>query len=644
LVDVTGRRAALRAGVVTALVAGLLVMIPMPAQAQNPDLRLDGIGSIELRVGGGAQSVQIKVENRDDEAPAGQVGLTMTVPLADLGVHIASAPPECGLTNNNTRMDCTIAQIPPGQTWVGLTQVSVHGNSPLQAGETRNGTAQVVLSGGDQQQFNVRLEGPERPPGVPEVSGFVTDEATGERIEGAAVLLVDSQNAEFRTGTNGNGEYRFAGEAIAPGALGLRASKEGFEGQENIQQGQAGQPLTGIQLTLRSTAAPTPSATPTPTPTPTATSTPAPVAVADSGGSGGSFFTTLLVVLGLLLVLLGVGAIGLLIIRRRRERAEDEGPAGAAAPTSGPRGPRPGGPGGYRPPPAPATQVMRTRGGPLPAVGPSPALADAPTMLQQRVGSADQTAVLPRAGDPPGPRPPAAGSPPPPRPAAPTYGTPSAGSGDPRGRHAGAEGYEGYGGRAGPGGPAHSGGPAYGHQQPGYQPADTQAYGHQTYGRQAYGHQTYDTQAYDNQAHDNQAHDNQAYGDQAYGGSGPGGPGYGSPGGRAEPGGYAGEPPAGRHGHGGYGPGPEGGPYGPDPYLQPGQPTAGYPPPSSGYGQPPYPPGYDQSGYRQQPDQQQPGYRQPDPPDPYYDEAGQPRSRHSAEQPPERRRLDWLDD
>ena len=619
----------MRAGVVAALAAALLTALPAaPAQAQ-PELRLEGIGGVELRVGGGAQSVQLGVRNDSDEEAAEQVGLSLTVPLADLGVHIASAPPECTLTASNTRMDCTIGQIPPDQSWVGLTQIGVHGNSPLQAGETRNGAAQVALASGGTQQFNVRLQGPERPAGVPEVSGFVTDESTGEPIEGASVLLVDSQNAEFRTTTNTNGEYRFTGADIAPGAIGLRASKEGFEGQENIQQGQAGQPLTGIQLTLRSTATPTPSATASPTPTPTLTGSPSPAAAVDTeGGSGGSFFTTLMVVLGVLLVLLGVGAIVFLIIKRRREQQGDDGPAGAAAPTSGPRGPgpRPGSHGVYRPAPAPATQVIGgARTGPLPAVGPSRALADAPTMMQQRAGTADQTTMLPRAGEPPGPRPPQAGGPPAPRPAAPTYGTPGTGPGyeDQRGRHAGAGGY---------------GSPA--------SPAGYESIG---------------------------------YAGSGYTGPAEGGPVHGGPVHGGQPG-YPAEPPAaGRHGRTDYGPAPDGGSYGPDPYTQPAQPTAGYPPPSSGYGQPSYrdpgpradayrgdygqpgydQPGYDQSGYRQspyqgqpgqgQPGQEQPGQEQPGQEQPgyvgdYYDESGQPRSRHAADQPPERRRLDWLDD
>ncbi|MGH3679874.1 MAG: carboxypeptidase-like regulatory domain-containing protein, partial [Natronosporangium sp.] len=371
----------------------------MPAQAQpGSELRLGGIGNIELRVGGGEQNVQLRVENRGD-LPALNVQLTMTVPMGDLEVHIASTPPECNLANDS-RMDCRIGDIQPDQTWTGVAQIGVHGNSPLQAGETRNGTAEVVLSGGGSQSFNVRLQGPDRPEGVPEVSGFVTDQATGEPIEGAKVILADSQGVTLETTTNGDGNFQFAADNIAPGSIGLQASKDGYEGQEVIEQGQAGEALSNVQLVLVSTATPTPSASPSPSPTASPTGTPVAAPAADTGDSGGSFFTTLLVILGIVFVLLGVAAIVVLIIRRRRERGEDDGLADDD-PTSGPRGPgpRPGSHGVYRPSPTAAqTQVIGGRGGAVPGVGPSPALANAPTMMHQRGGAADATMLQPRAG------------------------------------------------------------------------------------------------------------------------------------------------------------------------------------------------------------------------------------------------------
>jgi hypothetical protein len=699
---------AIRAGVVAAMVAGLLTFVAAPAQADH-DVRLGGVGNVELRVGGGPQNVQLRVENRNGshtnpvDGTVRGVTLTMTVPLADRGVNIASTPDGCSLSSNNTRMDCTLPDIPSGQTWSGVAQLAVQGNSSVQAGETENGTAQVQLSTGGQTTYNVRVQGPDRPPGVAEVAGFVTNEQTGDPIPDAQVFLTDGQGVELQTSTNDSGQYRFSGQDIAAGSIGLRASKDGFESFSTTKDVQPGESVT-IQLAIRSTATSAPPETSAP-PTTAPPGSPTVVPVADTS-SGGSFFTTVMVVLGIVFVLLGVGAIALLIYRRRKERLEDEGdegPEGAGGPISGPPGPRPtpGSHGVYRPSETQVmggaqTQVMGPGGRPVPAVGPQPALASAQTsMMRPTAANAnDQTAMIPRATDPtgpPGPRPPVAGTPPPPRPAAPTYGgTPVAGYEDPRGRHgAPPDRYDNptelYGGRGQADGYGRSGPPT----QPG-QPGQADGYGRSGPPSQP----------------DRFGQRGQAYGSPAAGAAPPpapapgggtyGNPAHGSPAGRPEPGGYGTEggyrpadggyraepaPPAhGRHDRGGgYGtPAYEGGgSYGPDPYSQPAQPAGyepdGYEQPTSSYGGQGYrgsgaggygsadgyggsgghqgSGGYDRSGgYSGQTyGQQQPGHAAPPAEQPagyegndYYDESGAPRSRRAD--PPERRRLDWLDD
>jgi Carboxypeptidase regulatory-like domain len=611
---VTVHRVALRAGVVTAMAAALLAgFLTAPAHAQ-PQLRLGQIGNVDLRVGGGSQVVTIQVQNASNDPVNGtarNVQLTMTVPLAEFGVHIASAADGCNLTSDNTRMDCNLGDIAPGDARNLVTQVGVQPNSTLQSGETRNGNGQVALGGGGQTTFNVRLQGPDRPQPVANIAGIVTDELTGEGIEGADVFLTDSQGAEFEADTNSDGQFSFQGQDIAAGTIGIQASADGYESFSITEDVGPGESLTDLQLALVSTTPPT-SAPPPTTEAPATTGAPTVAAAAEETSSGGGTFTTIMIILGVLFVLLGIGAIVFLIIRRRREKGEDDGPAGADGPF-GPRGPAPtpGSHGVYRPTP---TQVMGPRG-PLPAVGPQPALANAPTVMHQRAG-ADETALLPRAGDAPtapispvrpaGPRPPVAGNPPPPRPAAPTYGTPAPATQafhSPGGRHAGSP------------------------------PAP---YDDTTQARQPYGGQ------------------------------------YGSPGGR--------------HERGGYGSSYDNGSYGPDPYTKPQSPYergdyrdgGGYDRPadhhagndyraggyggagSSGYGQSGYDDrsgyggqhgGYDRGGYGGQ-DYGQPGYDQQRYDQPtqqrghgndYPDDATAPRSRHAAADPPERRRLDWLD-
>ena len=640
----------------SALVVGLIATAT-PAHAA-PDLQVDNIGTVNLKVGGGSQAVQIRVENKANQGDdaATDVGLTLTVPLDNLGVYIASdasgGGASCNL-QNESRMNCTISEIGPGSSWAGVVQIAVRPTSSLEPGQVQEEQAQLVVSGADPRQFTVSLRGPDQAPRVAEVSGTLLDIDTGEPIPNARVLLVDGAENTHEVGTNDQGLFRFRDLDIAPGSIGLQARTEGYEGIPWTGRAEAGERLTDVPLRARSTATPTPTASASATATPTATASASVAALpVEKPSGGGTFFTTLMVVLGLTLVLTGVAAIVFMIWRRRRD--DDEG--FEDEPVSGPRGPQPlpGRHGAYRPSPtrvigdAP-TQISRPGGGPpLPAVGPRPALADAPTMLHGAAG-ADQTTVLPRHGSPPL-RPPASGAPGPP-PGAPGYGQPGYGS---------------------PVAPTSAGGHQGGYSGP--PPGPSAGYGNPS-----------------------------GYGEPAT-------PGYGAPAapsggyGAEQPtyGGYVADQPTGRHGYAGSGqerPEPASGSgYGPDPYIRPASPAPGYGQPSygqpgygqPGYGQPGYEqpgyeqpgygqPGYGQPGYGQQPSHGRPGYgasgqpgysgsgyesghQQADyggqpayPPEPvaeqpgyagdYYDSSGQnaaqPRPRHA--EPPDRRRLDWLD-
>lgn len=680
---------ALRAAVVAALGAGMLTVAAAPAHADH-DVRLAPIGNVEVQAGGGTQNVQVLVENRDQpphlEDGTANVQITMTVP-GGIGAVIQSAPNGCSLGANNTRMDCT-AEIPAGGTFSGVAQIGANGNAPVEAGQSATDVGEIFLNTGAQQQFNVKVNGPDRAPVVAEVSGIVTEVDTGEPVEGARVILKDGQGVDHEKTTDANGNFRFTtDDNIAAGNIALRASKDGYEfGSPPTLTLGPEQSETGVRLALTSLATPSPSATPTATPTATASATAsaAPVAV-DETASGGGFFTTLLIVLGVLFVALGIGAIVLLIIRQRRrarEEEEGEGPDGAAGMPPGPRGPRPapGSHGAYHPTPTQVagagnaqTQVIGPGGG-LPAVGPRPALANSPTMMQRGAAgpAADETAMLPRADGPPGPAGPAGpggpgsptglaagsrspGTPPAPRPAPAAepgpygagYGSPAAAPGSGGGYRGERPAYGAYDQPTGrherPGYPAER--PAYPAERPAYpterprHESEASSYGPDPYTQPPPGPETrYDDRGYDPRGadprgadprggYDRGGYDNRGYEPQGYDNRG------------YEPQGYDNR----AYDHQGY----EARGYEPQGYDHQGYDRTGYD--GQGYDQQGYQqgPGYDGRGYDDRggygPGGGEPGYEPPPEQrrgDEYYDDQDS-RPRHSGSN--ERRRLDWLD-
>ncbi len=417
---------ALRAAVVTLMVTGMLT-VAQPAQAQ-PSMQLAGIGKVELKVGGGTQTVQVQVRNNaNDSDPenntARGVTLTMQVPLGDFGVGIVSGEvingSQCSTSGNPPNfMQCSIGDIGPGETRTIVAHLAVDPSSPLPAGESKNGDAEVQLGTGERQTFNIRLQGPDQAPTITQVAGVVTDQDTGEPIDHADVILIDGAGAEHRRGTDSQGRFDIRPEPnrpIAPGRIAMVAEKTGYQGQQyqHAVPLRAGESVTDIRLVMinqQAPESPTPEPTESPTPEPTESPTAAPPPAEDEEDSGGiTFFTTVMIIIGVLLVLLGVGAIALMIWRRRREEDEDDGGFDDADdPVTGPRGPTPtpGSRGVYRPTPTQvagagdATQVIPRAGAPasgLPAVGPSPALAQTSLM---GAGASDATTVLPRADDP----------------------------------------------------------------------------------------------------------------------------------------------------------------------------------------------------------------------------------------------------
>ncbi|MER7167392.1 hypothetical protein ABT336_15145 [Micromonospora sp. NPDC000207] len=633
-VDVsTHRRAWQRAGVVVALVAGALFVIPATsALAAEVSIQPNSI-NIDA---GGEQGFTVGITGGE---PNSSVSVTTS---SFNGVRCGNCPVQVALDGDGA----------------GQGNVSIRADA-----NARNGSGPLtVRAGGDSGTVNVTVRGRQQEPTPPEpepeptrpqvqtvraVSGKVVVQANGDAVSNATVILLDGNGRRHETSSDGSGNFRFGGSTsnpISPGQLQLGASKDTARATMTVG-GSNGQSITGqrIRLPIRveESPSPTPSATEEPAPTVEATeeanedetteNTEAvqaqePTGNQDSGGMGGM----LLILLGALFVAIGVGTFVLLYLKRRDNDDGDEDDSAVAA--------------GAAPRAADdQTRVVnRIDAGPDATMVGGTALSDAPTMLQRPV--VDDV--------PPDP-----------------YGAPEpypaggqqqgwAGSGgydDDRTRQ---EGYddrtrqEGYGG--GYGNAPASGGGGYGNAAPasggGYGSRDYDAPGGaasgdypptQARGAGGYG-ERYDEPTGRYQGDDATSYPPPAdpYATGLYQPATDQGPGYGQQ--PEQSGGY--DQRGGGYQQGGYDQGGYGGQAGYD------QQTGGYgqePPRQRGGGYDQQTGGYDQQGYSQHGDaqggyDQQTGY--------YGDQQNQgqnPTGRGRADgPPPERggRRLDWLDD
>ena len=627
-----------RLGVVVTLATGTLAVISTPALAVRPDV--SGPSSAVVKAGGDV-TVTLTVEAAFSDA-------TITINPQNLpsGVSCASG---CG--------DRSVPETKRGQPNQYPVTLRAAGNAPAAnqgitfvvtvVSDSRSGNASMALA--------VQAAAPQNPPpaaGVKEVSGTVTDQATGSPLGDAAVSLKDGAGKKFDTQADGQGRYKFTGTAskpISPGTLELTAEKDGFKtNQPILRQVGNGQSLTGLKIALlaaNATATPTETATDTATAGPTDEQTTG-EASNDQGQAGAdnnqnsddgtSPLSIVLIGMGALLVALGIGAIALLLWRRRNESDDDE--------EEDEEGEAPG-PGTRSPAPRPATAAAyngaadptMVRGG----VGDRtmitrPALADAPTAMHQPVMDDEFPDPYNPPQDP--------------------YGAPTTYSAEPmygggaNGEYGGggaygspATGRDPYGHEPEYGGPARpASGPGYGPTPgAGYAPTSSGGYGAPAggggydqagggYGAPAggggYGQGGYD----DGYQQGGGGYGQQGYApDNGYGGGGydQGGGGYGAPagGGGYDDGGYGGQG-AGYGDQGGYDEG----------YRQ--QQGGG----GGGYGQQGYAPdnGYGGGGY----DQGGGGYGdQRGGQEGYYDDEG---ARHGSQsgRGGQRRSLDWLDD
>ena len=348
---------ALRAAVVTLMVTGCSPSPSLPrrrpqrAACEHQQRRAEGGRRDPDRPDPGG-----KQANGDPETDTARgVTLTMQVPLGDFGVGIVSAEvingSRCSTSGNPPNfMQCPIGDLGPGETRTIVAHLAVDPSSPLPAGESKNGDAEVQLGTGERQTFNIRLQGPDQAPSITQISGVVTDQATGEPIDHANVILIDGAGAEHRRGTDSQGRFDIRPEPnrpIAPGRIAMVAEKTGYQGQQyqHAVPLRAGESVTDIRLVMINQQAPgEPDARADREPDSGADREPDPLPRRrrrmrrTAAGSPSS--PSVMIIIGVLLVLLGVGAIALMIWRRRRDEGEDDGGFDDADdPVSGPSGP-----------------------------------------------------------------------------------------------------------------------------------------------------------------------------------------------------------------------------------------------------------------------------------------------------------------
>ncbi|MEV0425078.1 carboxypeptidase-like regulatory domain-containing protein [Micromonospora sp. NPDC050495] len=371
-----------RAGVIVALVFGALLTVPAtPASATDPSVSITSLSTGTLQ-SGQSTPMSFSVTNKNDSPTAFSINVDTFNGLSCRG-------------------DCNVPArlIAPNES-ASITVTLVADN--LGTGETKSGQVRVsAKSGGDQASDarDMTVKGapapPQQPQTVKSVSGKVVASANSEPVSGALVMLRDSQNRQYRTTSDGSGNFRFSGSTsnpIAPGRLDLGASKDNKNEVKSIDAA-AGQSVTGVRIGLaievKATPSPTPSASeealPSEEATEEASEEPAseapaaqqPTASEDSGGMS----SWLLILLGGLFVAVGVGTIVLLYVRRKNDDADGDGPAGVGAAAGGVPPAR----GGYRGADDQTRVVNGMGAGAAPTMIGSSSLSDAPTMMHRPV-------------------------------------------------------------------------------------------------------------------------------------------------------------------------------------------------------------------------------------------------------------------
>jgi hypothetical protein len=323
----------LRAAVVAVVAAGSLFGLASPALAAPGEPQLSDISLDPGTINAGSETtVHFTVKLNPDAA-----GLaTVTVTSNDPKVTCSAT---CSFSS---------ASIPLGGK---VYAIKMKASGPYTNDDAATITIKATNTFGtaqDQEQLNVKA--PTQQASVPEVSGSVVDVYTNAPIKAAKVWIQDSASTTWEVGTDDGGNFKITNKPempIKPGTMSFKVEKDGIQPYTTTKTATAGQPLTGVKLTVAPINSPTPTSQPTQQTTESAPPTlgdDTPASTKDNSGGGLSW---VLIAIGAFLVLLGVGAIVLLFVRKKDDGAGD-----------GPGGPRRGGPGGPPPPPG--------RGGPRP--------------------------------------------------------------------------------------------------------------------------------------------------------------------------------------------------------------------------------------------------------------------------------------
>jgi hypothetical protein len=385
-VDVTAqlRARAIQAGAVLALVGGMLAVASSPALAADPAVQIS-VGSREVQ-SGATVDMSYTVTNNND-----QPGV-FVVNIAGNGFTCVSGDcsPQAPIGGHNTSQ--------PFKATLKAPTIAAGQNQTIPVAVIARSAANPNDNGQDNVQFAV--QGADKPQSVRQVTGRVKDD-NGKAVTGAVVGMLDSQNHRFQGTTNDEGRFQFSSTdqvAIAPGALAVGATKDGFKPVTVNVQG-AVDKTVAVTLTLtavEATASASPSATASPSApaddatlpatgdaTPPAATNPQNTANNSKGNS------TLYIILGALLVAAGIGAIVLLVMRRRNKKDDGGDPDDFGGGAGG--GPVPPSQGRYNGVPDQTRVVAPIGAGVSDATRIRQAsLADAPTMMQQAVPAEDE--------------------------------------------------------------------------------------------------------------------------------------------------------------------------------------------------------------------------------------------------------------